>query len=148
MSFNVSRLIRSQSGKAESKTPMVVTLVIIAIIGFLGYKLIPVKIKSMKFEQEIIKILNIDYAHAYKEYARGGFNEYTMREMVLEAAKKLHVPIKDADKQVDVQWPENKQFTVRVKYDEEISFPIVGKKVWKFNIYAEQDLKAGKAIVE
>jgi len=148
MSFCVSRLIRNQSGKAESKTPMVVTLLIIALLGFFGYKFIPVKIKSMKFEQEVIKILNIDYAHAYKEYARGGFNEYTMREMVLEAAKKLKVPIKDADKQVDVQWPENKQFTVRVKYDEEISLPIIGKKVWSFNIYAEQDLKSGVAIVE
>lgn len=148
MTTNISQLLRNQSGKAESKVPMTITLIIIGILAFLGWKLIPIKIRSMQFEQDVIKILNIDYAHAYKEFARGGFNEYTMREMILTAAKKHRIPIKDADKQVDVQWPENKQFTVRVKYTEEISVPILGKKNWNFNIYAEQDLKAGIAVIE
>ncbi len=145
MKSNFLQFRHSQFGKAESKAPMAITLILIAIILFLGYKFIPVKIKNMKFESKLQDILNIDYAREYKTIARDGFNEYTMREKVLEAAKNFNIPIKDAEKQVDVQWPEGKIFTVKIDYTEEIKLPILGVKQWNFHMYLEQDPHAGKA---
>jgi hypothetical protein len=140
------KLVGNQRGKAESKAPAIITIIILSLLIFMGIKLIPIKLKNMKFVQDIQKILNIDYSREYKDFARGGFNEYTMREKVMESAKKLNIPIKDFEKQIDVQWPENKIFTVKVDYVERINFPIYGPYDWKFHLYLEQDPHAGKTV--
>jgi hypothetical protein len=136
---------QNDRGGAESKTPLIVTFILIFILGFLSYKFIPVKWRNMKFNQDIEQILNIDYTREYKQVARGGFNEYTMRDKILESAKNLKIPIKDADREVKVLWPEGVLFTVEVNYTEQISLPIYGKYDWNFHVYKEQDPHAGKA---
>ncbi|MBN1879806.1 hypothetical protein JW823_06820 [bacterium] len=139
-------LLRNQEGKAESKAPLIITLIIIAILGFLAYKFVPVKWKYVEFSDEVQEVLNINYSQHYKEAARGAFNEYTMREQILELAKKHNIPIVDADRQVDVKWPEKRIFTVSIDYDEIIDLPIYGPYIWKFHLYVEQDPMSGKAI--
>ncbi|MBN1356840.1 hypothetical protein JXA40_11310 [bacterium] len=136
----------SQLGKAESKLPAIITVILIAIAAFLSYKFIPVKVRNMNLKQDLQKVVNIDYAREYKTYARGGFNEYTLREEVLKTAKKLKIPIKDPDKQVNVQWPEQKLFTVEINYTEEITLPVYGIYPWSFHVYVEQEPHSGKAI--
>ncbi len=140
--------INCQKGKAESKAPLIITVILLLVALYISYKFVPVKWRNMKFQQRVEDILNIDYAREYKDIARGAFNEYTMRERVLAAAKKLGIPIKDADRQVTVLWPEGKIFTVKVDYTEEINLPIYGIYQWKFHVYIEQDPHAGKAISE
>jgi len=140
------RWVRSEFGKADSKAPAIITIVVLAIAGFLAYKFIPIKVKNVQFADELQDILNIDYAREYKEYAKGRFNEYTMREMVLKCAAEHKIPIKEAEKQVDVRWPEHKIFTVEVNYTEEINLPLYGSYLWDFHVYMEQDPHAGKAI--
>lgn len=140
--------IQNSRGAAESKTPLVITLIVLMILGFLSYKFIPVKIRNMKFSNEVQRILNIDYSREYKDYARGGFNQYTMRDKILEIAKKpdLRIPIKDPEKQVKVEWPENKYFTAEINYIETINLPIIGAYEWKFHLFLSQDLRVGKAL--
>jgi hypothetical protein len=145
----LTRLFANEKGKAESKAPAIITLIILALIGFLSYKFVPAKVRNMKFKDDVQKILNIDYARQYKEVARGGFNEYTLRDKLLDAAKRFNIPIveKDIDKQLIVKWPENKLFTAEINYTEVISLPIYGPYEWKFHMYVEQDPTAGKASV-
>ena len=145
--IGMRKMLSTSQGSAESKTPMVVTIIILLILGFLSYKFIPVKIRSMRFVDDIQRILNIDYAREYKDLARGGFNEYTMREKIIESAKRFNIPIKDPDKQINVQWPENRIFTADVSYVEEVKLPIIGPYEWKFHVYVEQDPLANKANV-
>ena len=104
------------------------------------------KVRNVKFIDELEDILNIDYSREYKDVARGAFNQYTMRDKVLDCAKKHKIPIADADKQVDVQWPEGKIFTVEVNYTELIKLPLYGDYFWDFHVYMEQDPHAGKAM--
>lgn len=146
MKYNLHKIGRCENGKAESKVPAVITIILIVVLGFLSYKFIPAKVKNMKFKDELQSVLNIDYSREYKEYARGGFNEYTMRKKVLQLAKKHKIPIKDPERQVDMQWPEQKLFTVKIDYIEEINIPIIGIYEWKFHVYAEQDPHSGKSI--
>lgn len=135
-----------QNGAAESKAPMIITLVILFVLGFLAYKFIPVKWRYIKFSDELQELLNIDYSKNYKDAARGAFNEYTMREKVLALAKQHQIPIKDADRQVSVEWPERRIFTVTIDYEETISLPLYGDYIWAFHIYAEQDPHAGMGV--
>ncbi|HPQ38944.1 MAG TPA: hypothetical protein PLV45_01095 [bacterium] len=142
----MKKLMSRQRGAADSKAPAIITLIILFILGFLAYKFVPVKWRYIKFSDELQELLNIDYSKNYKDAARGAFNEYTMREKVLALAKQYKIPIKDADRQVAVEWPERRIFTVTIDYEEVISLPIYGDYVWQFHIYAEQDPHAGKAI--
>ncbi|MGB3975517.1 MAG: hypothetical protein WBM02_01675 [bacterium] len=137
-------MLRNERGKAESKAPLIITLVIIAIVGFLAYKFVPVKWRYIKFADAIQELLNIDYAREYKDVARGNFNEYTMREKVMRLVQQHEIPILDADRQVAVTWPEKRYFTVTIDYDEVIKLPIYGDYIWSFHVYAEQDPSAGK----
>lgn len=134
----------NQRGKADSKAPLYITLIIIAILGFLAYKFVPVRWRYIKFADAVQELLNIDYAREYKQVARGAFNEYTMRAKVLDLAKDHQIPIEDADRQVAVTWPERRFFTVTIDYVEVIKLPIYGEYLWEFHIYAEQDPAAGK----
>ena len=134
-----------QTGKAESKTPAIITIILIIIAALLSWKFIPAKIKFMKFEQQVQDLLNINFAKEYKDFARGAFNEYTMRERVLEITRKLKVPIKDAAKQVVVEKTQNDLFTIKVDYTEQINLPIIGVKNWDFHLFAQQDPQSGKA---
>jgi hypothetical protein len=145
----LTRSFRNERGKAESKAPVVITIMILVILGFLSYKFVPAKVRNMKFREDIQRLLNIDYAREYKEVARGGFNEYTVREKVLDSARRFSIPIreKDADKQVVVEWPESRIFTATINYVEVINLPIYGPYEWKFHLYVEQDPTAGKAVV-
>jgi cell division protein FtsL len=136
--------MKGESGKAESKVPAVIAIILIVVVGFLSYKFIPIKVRNMKLKQELQKVLNIDYAREYKTYSRGGFNEYTMREKVLKVAKKLNIPFKDVNKEVEVLWPEQKLFTVEINYVEEVSIPVYGIYPWEFHVYLEQELHAGR----
>jgi hypothetical protein len=142
------KLIFDQNGKAESKMPAIITIVFLVLVGFLGYKFVPVKYRNMKFKESIQKILNIDYAREYRDIARGGFNEYTIREKVKEEITRYNIPIseKDMEKQLLVEWPENKIFKVTVDYIEKISLPLYGDCFWKFHVYMEQDPHAGKTV--
>lgn len=137
-------MLRNERGKAESKAPLIITLIIIAIVGFLAYKFVPVKWRYIKFADAIQELLNIDYAREYKDVARGNFNEYTMREKVMKLVQQHEIPVLDADRQVAVTWPEKKYFTVTIDYDEVIKLPIYGDYIWSFHVYAEQDPSAGK----
>ena len=140
------KMIRNQSGKAESSAPAVITIIIILILGFLSYKFVPVKWKNMKFKQGVERIVNINYSKEYKTVARGGFNEYTMRDEVLKLAERMRIPIKDSNKEVKVERPEGTVFKVTVDYVEEISLPFYGVYNWRFHVYIEQDPHGGKAI--
>lgn len=139
-------LLKNQEGKADSKTPLIITIIIIGIVGFLAYKFVPVKWKYVEFTDELQELLNINYAKEYKEVARDGFNEYTMREAVLALAKKHKIPLPDPERQMSVKWPEKRLFTVTLDYEEKIELPIYGEYVWKFHVYMEQDPHSGKAI--
>ncbi len=138
-------LTGNEYGKAESKAPAVITIILIIIAAVLSWKFIPAKIKYMKLEQEVQELLNINFAKEYKDYARGAFNEYTMREKVIAITQKLKVPIKDASKQIVVERTANDLFTVKIDYTEEINLPIVGVKRWDFHLFAQQDAQSGKA---
>lgn len=133
--------IKSEDGKAESSAPMILFLIILAIAGYLSFKFVPVKVRNMKFKNEVQEILNIDYSREYKTVARGGFNEYTMRERILQAAKKYNIPIKDDERNVVVEWPENKYFIAKINYTEEIKLPFYGIYKWQFHLYLEQNKK-------
>jgi cell division protein FtsL len=130
--------IGSEEGKAESSAPMILVLIILGIGMYLSYKFIPVKVRSMKFRNEVQEILNIDYAREYKTFVQGGFNEFTMREKILQAAKKYGIPIKDDERNVVVEWPENKRFIAKINYTEEIELPFYGIYKWPFHMYIEQ----------
>lgn len=140
----MNTILRNEKGKAESNAPIIITLIIIAIVGFLAYKFVPVKWRYIKFADAIQELLNIDYAREYKDVARGAFNEYTMREKVLNIAKQHQIPIVDADRQVGVTWPEKRYFTVIVDYEEVINLPIYGEYIWDFHVYVEQNPASGK----
>jgi len=142
----MNKVLHSQTGKAESKAPITITLIIIALLGFLAYKFVPVKWKYVKFNDELQELLNINYAKEYKQAARGAFNEYTMRDNVLKLAEKHKIPIEDADRQVLVRWPDRRIFTVTIDYQETIKLPVYGPYIWEFHIYIEQDPMSGKAI--
>jgi len=139
-------LVTNHRGAADSKAPLIITLIIILVLGFLAYKFVPVKWRYIQFSDELQELLNINYAKNYKEAARGAFNEYTMREKVLALAKQHQIPIKDADRQVEVEWPQRKIFTVTIDYEEVIPLPLYGDYVWEFHVYAEQDPTAGKGV--
>jgi len=136
-------VLKRQSGAAESKAPVIITIIIMATLVFLAYKFVPVKWRYMKFQDEAQEILNINYAKEYKDVARGAFNEYTMREKVLELAKQHEIPITDADRQVVLEWPDREIFTLTMDYDEVISLPLYGDYIWQFHIYLEQDRNSG-----
>ena len=143
-SFNGS--LNNQFGKAESKVPATVTIIILAISAILSWKLIPAKVRNMKFEQQIQDVLNINYAKEYKDIVRGTFNEYTMRDDILRLAQKLRIPIKEPEKQIVVE-KKNELYTVTINYTEEINIPIAGIHRWDFHIYQQQDPQSGKAVV-
>lgn len=63
----MNTILRNEKGKAESNAPIIITLIIIAIVGFLAYKFVPVKWRYIKFADAIQELLNIDYAREYKE---------------------------------------------------------------------------------
>ncbi|MBN1296280.1 hypothetical protein JXA80_05835 [bacterium] len=140
------RLLFGQRGAAESKAPIIITLIVIGILVFLAYKFVPIKWRNMKFTDELQDLLNINYSRDYKEAARGAFNEYTMREKILNLAKQHQIPIKDPDRQMAVEWPERRIFTVTIDYEEVIDLPLYGPYVWPFHIYAEQDPHSGKGV--
>lgn len=142
----MNEVLKTQSGKAESKAPLMITLIIIALLGFLAYKFVPVKWKYVKFNDELQELLNINYAKEYKQAARGEFNEYTMRDSVLKLVAKHKIPIEDADRQVLVRWPDRRIFTVTIDYQETIDLPVYGPYIWEFHVYLEQDPMSGKAI--
>ncbi len=132
-------LIRGSHGKAESKLPLMITIAIIAIVSFLAYKFIPVRWKYIKFKDEIQDVVNIDYARESRRVARGHFNEYTIREKVLEVAEKHNIPIEDAERQVHVRWPDRKKFEVEIEYQEVINLPVYGDYIWDFYLFVQQE---------
>lgn len=142
----MKRVFSNQAGAAESKAPVIITVIILAIIGFLAYKFIPIKWRHVEFEDAVQEVLNINYAKEYKEAARGGFNEYTMRDKVLNLAEKHEIPITDPDQQVVVDWPDRKIFTVTIDYQVIVKLPLYGDYVWDFHMYLEQDPNSGKAM--
>ena len=143
----MKQIFSSQKGAAESKAPLIITILILGSIAFLAYKFIPVKWRHIQFEDAVQETLNINYAKEYKEAARGAFNEYTMRDKVLNLAKKFEIPITDPDQQVVVDWPERRIFTVTLDYQVIIKIPIYGDYIWDFHMYVEQDPMSGKAPV-
>ncbi|MCD4655052.1 hypothetical protein K8T06_14090 [bacterium] len=139
-------VLARQTGVADSRAPLFITIIIMAVLAFLAYKFLPIKWRFIKFKDEVQEVLNINYAKEYKDVARGAFNEYTMKEKVLNLAKQHKIPIVDADRQVALEWPNREKFTLTLDYEEIIKLPIYGEYIWKFHIYAEQDPLAGRAM--
>ncbi|MBN1551205.1 hypothetical protein JW979_07040 [bacterium] len=136
---------KAQKGAAESKAPMIITILILLILGFLSYKFIPAKWRNMKFRQNVEEILNIDYAREYRTKAAGGFNEFTMRQRILDAASKYGIKI--PEKELHVTRPKEEIFRVELRYWEIISLPLMKEPYrWEFTIFMETDPHAGKAI--
>ena len=140
------RMFKSQTGGAESKAPVIITIIILAVLVFLAYKFIPIKWKYVKFSDEVQELMNINYSKDYKEAARGAFNEYTMKEKVMQLVDKHGIPITDHDRQVSVSWPDRRIFTVTIDYTEIITLPLYGEYIWEFHLYVEQDPMSGKGI--
>ncbi len=137
--------LRSQSGGADSKLPAILTIIVMTVSGFLAYKFIPVKVRNMKFERELQDVLNVNYFKEYKRAAKGGFNEYTMREKVMVAVKEFNIPIteQNAQEKINVQRIEGNLFSFELNYTEIIRLPIYGDYNWDFHLYLEQESVSG-----
>lgn len=127
-------MLNDERGKAESKAPTIVALVILGVLVFLSLKFIPVYYTNMKFEQAINEIMNWDrfYEGDKVPTVQG------TRQKVLKAARDMSIPLRDED--LDVSRTEDRRIYVKLKYTRIVTLPLVESYRWTFEIYKLQDV--------
>ncbi len=135
MSERIKNVLKKQEGKADSKLPSIILLIIIIVGAFAAYKFVPPYFQKMKFEQEITEILNWDQFHQGSRPP----DEKKVFQEVTDLAKKMQVPLKDEN--LDVKRTEDKPYRIAVNlnYTVEVSLPIIGAKPLQFYIHKVQD---------
>lgn len=78
----------------------------------------------------------LDVSAEYQAVARGGYNEYTVREQVLGIAKKMGIKLSPED--INVSRKPDGKFSVELKYTEEYTSLTKGKATREVNLYVEQ----------
>lgn len=128
MSFSLGRFLKSESGKADSKVPLIIMLLVVALLGYLGYKLIPVYRANADFEDELQNALNWDKIFDPKHPP----TVESVYEKTKQLAVKYNIPLRDED--IKVEQLENGFLRLKLKYTKKVSFPIYGDYLWHFEI--------------
>jgi hypothetical protein len=126
---------RPDAGKADSKVPMIITIVILAFLGYLVYAFAPIYWTNMKFTQEIKQHLNWD---RFYEGATPPTVD-SVWEKTRASANKFGLDIPDRD--IHVEQLDSGRLKVQVRYKREVTLPVLGKKEVHFEILELQDLE-------
>jgi hypothetical protein len=128
----MTRIIRNDRGAADSKTPTIILIVVILIIAFLAFKFVPVKVRSMKFNNDLQELVNPNLVKAEK------ITEEVLIKRITKLARDLNLPKLDPKKNMIIKRLPKGYHAVTVKYVERISLPIYGEYVWPFEFKAVQ----------
>ena len=125
-------IIRNNRGAADSKTPTIILIVVILIIAFLAIKFVPVKVRAMKFDNDLQELVNPNLVKAEK------ITEEVLIKRITKRARELKLPKLDPKKNIVIKRLPKGYHSVTVKYIERISVPIYGEYVWPFEFKAVQ----------
>ncbi|MBN2053853.1 hypothetical protein JW905_02950 [bacterium] len=127
-------LMGNQSGKADSKTPVIIALVLAALLIFLATKFVPPYMAQLDFKEKVIKIVNWDRF----------FNGATpptvdsVVEQIRQTAQQMKIPLDE--KNLVVTELDDKRIQVKLHYIREVKLPLYGVYKWRFEIFKVQDL--------
>jgi hypothetical protein len=117
---------RYQRQRGEGQLGCIFGLIVLAIVGFVAWKVIPVKVKSAELRQEII-----DQARS-----AGNRTEGKIRYNILEKAEELDLPLTDKDLKIRLS---SERVKIEAQYTVPIEFPGYTWN-WKFEHVAENPL--------
>lgn len=124
----------NESGKADSKVPAIIAILIIVIVGFLAYKFVPPYMHNLEYEKEIVEVVNWDRFF-------DGSNPPTpdgVFEKVMETSKNMNIPLKEDH--LNVNQTEDNRIRVKLNYTIDVKLPIYGVYKWTFYVDKLQDL--------
>ena len=129
-------ILFNQEGKANSKIPGVIALLVIIIGGFLIYKFAPPYYQNVQFEHEIKEILNWDrfYEGSKKPTVERVYSQ------VLQKSNEMGIPLKEDDLNVHLSEDKPLRIIVDLEYNVEVTLPLVKKRVLNFSIHEVQDI--------
>ncbi len=108
---------RLQSG--EGQAGCIISLIILLIVAFIAFKMVPVKVKSADFRQELV------------DEAKSGSlrNDKQIRANLMDKAAELNLPLKDEDLKITRS---RSQITIEASYVVPIEFPGY-THMWEFD---------------
>lgn len=126
--------LHDQAGKADAKAPTIIAILLLLVLGFLGYKFIPPYIHNMEYEKEIAEVVNWD------RFFEGDTppTPDSVFEKVMEVSKKMRVPLKEDH--LNVNQTEDNRIRVKLNYTIDVKLPIYGVYKWTFYVDKLQDL--------
>ena len=124
--YSIIKSLKNNHGKAESKAPTILLLLVLALAGFLAFKFVPVKIRSMKFESDLQDIMQSNLQKYEKRTTKN------ITERIQKKANELGLPKLVEQKNIITKELDDGRFTVTVKYNEEVNIPVYGTYIWPF----------------
>lgn len=114
---------RNRSERGEGQFGCLVGLVILALVGLIAYRMIPVKVKAAELRDTVVD----------EAKSAGQHNNKRIREAILAKGEQLELPI--ADKDIDI---ERKQQMIRIEvnYTVPVEFPGYTYQ-WHFRVKTE-----------
>lgn len=115
--------IRNRRERGEGQFGCLVGLVILALVGLIAYRMIPVKVKAAELRDTVVD----------ESKSAGQHNDKRIRAAILDKAERLELPV--ADKDVRIERKQQMIF-IEVDYTVPVEFPGYTYQ-WKFRIKTE-----------
>jgi hypothetical protein len=117
---------RSRRERGEGQFGCIIGLIVLAVVGYIAFKVIPIKVKSAELRQEIV-----DQARS-----AGNRSEGKIRYNIMKKAEELNLPL--ADKDLKIQ-QSSERIRISAEYTVPVEFPGY-TWMWKYSHRAENPL--------
>jgi hypothetical protein len=104
---------RAGEERGEGRLGFVVTLAVVVVAGWIGYKLIPVRINAYQFRDTLREEARYASVHRY--------SDEEIRKRILEEARSLAIPLDPDDLSISRS---QKEVVIRAKYQQPIDLKL------------------------
>lgn len=116
-------MLRNRRERGEGQFGCLVGLVLLLLAGLVAYRMIPIKVKAAELRDTIVD----------ESKAAGQHDQKQIRAAILDKAKRLELPVKSKDIEIDRKANE---ITIDVRYTVPVQFPGFTYQ-WKFHHHTE-----------